>query len=250
MQVVTSENFQQLIETGKVDEYKPPVAAEKQPEKAEAEAEPAQAEQPRGADGKFVKEEVKVDEVDASFDEDLRDPSITMPEKVRRQIARKHVDLKKAEGAAEILRAERQAERERADRAEASLKALQDERSGTAAPAKDPKEPKAEDYKTVGEYAEALADYKVEEKFAERDAREKQERLEQAAASAQADFNKRIAATAKDIPDYHEVIQASDIDMPPHITVYIAESPLGPKLGYHFAKNPDEYDRIAKLSPI
>jgi hypothetical protein len=54
----------------------------------------------------------------------------------------------------------------------------------------------------------------------------------------------------KELPDYAEVIAESDIDAPPHIAVYIAESPIGPKIGYHFAKHPEDFDRISKLSPI
>jgi hypothetical protein len=54
----------------------------------------------------------------------------------------------------------------------------------------------------------------------------------------------------KELPDYAEVISESDLDMPPHIAVYIAESPIGPKIGYHFCKNPADFDRINKLSPI
>lgn len=256
MQVVTSENFQQLVQTGKVDEYKPPEAP-----KADAKAVDlptkesiADREQPRGEDGKFVAKdtEVKADKVEeaakAAVDDD--DEDADLPERVKRQIGKKHRAMKEAEEYARELRADREAERARADRAEAALKAAQGEKSGPAAVEKDPKEPKAADFETVGEYAEALAEYKVEKKFAEREAKQAQERQEAAARAAQDALNKRIAETVKDIPDYAEVINESDLDLPPHMAVYIAESPLGPKIGYHLAKNSEDFDRIAKLSPI
>lgn len=249
MQVVTSENFQQLIETGKVPEYVPPKSdakVEVTVDKTELEAKETP---PRGEDGKFVKVDEKDEAAKAAVDNEGLDPEdLDLPERVKKQMGKKHRQMREAEEFAREMRADREAERARADKAEAALKAAS-EKSGPASE-KDSKEPKAEDFKTVGEYAEALAEYKVEKKFAERDAKREQEAREQAMQVAQAAHQKRIEATAKEIPDYAEVVADSDIDLPPHIAVYIAESPIGPKLGYHFAKNPDEYDRISKLSPI
>ncbi len=250
MQVVTNENMAEFIQNRSVPEFVPPKADAKVEVKADepAKDEAAKAETPpRGADGKFVKaEEPKADEAAKAADDSDDPDDADLPERVRKQIGKKHRAMREAEEFAREMRAEREAERERADRAEAALNAL---KSGPA-DAKDPKEPKAEDFKTVGEYAEALAEYKVEKKFAEREAKQAQERQEAAARAAQDALNKRIAATVKELPDYAEVIADSDLDIPPHMAVYIAESPIGPKLGYHFAKHPEDFDRINALSPI
>lgn len=258
MQVVTNENMPELIQNRSVPEFVAPKADAKpaQPAAASLNPEPskegsvAAADEPaRGPDGKFVKaDEVKVDEAAKAAVDDDEDET-DLPERVRKQIGKKHRAMREAEEFAREMRADREAERARADRAEAALKAAT-EKSGPASE-KDSKEPKAEDFKTVGDYAEALAEYKVEKKFAERDARQQQEQQERAAQAAQAELNGAITKVMKDIPDYAEVIDASDIDMPPHITVYLATNgELGVRLGYHLAKHPDEYDRIAKLTPI
>lgn len=249
MQVVTNENMAEFIQNRSVPDFVPPKAdTESKATAAIATTETAIAEQPRGEDGKFVKaEESKPDEAaKAAADEDEEDADL--PERVRKQIGKKHRAMREAEEFAREMRAEREAERERADRAEAALKAAT-QKSGPASE-KDSKEPKAEDFKTVGEYAEALAEYKVEKKFAERDAARAKEAQEAAVKQAQEAHFKRVQATAKEIPDYAEVVDASDIDLPPHMAVYIAESSIGPKLGYHLAKHPEDFDRISKLSPI
>jgi broad specificity phosphatase PhoE len=255
MQVVTSENFQQLVETGKVPEYKPPAEAIAKAADAAVVVDPAK-EQPRGEDGKFVAKdaEVKADKVDtaekAADDEDAEDADL--PERVRKQIGKKHRAMKEAEEFARTTYSDLTAERQRADALQREIEALKGTKS-QAQPEKDPKEPNQDDFKTVGDYTEALAEYKVEKKFAEREAKQERERQEQAAAQAQAELNSAIGKVAKEFPDYAEVIADCDIDMPPHITVYLATNgEAGVRLGYHFAKpeNRAEYDRIAKLSPI
>jgi broad specificity phosphatase PhoE len=253
MQVVTSENFQQLVETGKVPEFKPPAEAIAKAADAAVAAEPAK-EQPRGEDGKFVAKdaEVKADKVDeaakVAVDEDEDDADL--PERVRKQIGKKHRAMKEAEEFARSTYSELTAERQRAEALQREIEALKGTKSGPAAE-KDSKEPNPDDFKTVAEYAEALAEYKVEKKFAEREAKRDQEAREQKAAEAQAELNRNIAKVMKELPDYAEVIESCDLDMPPHITVYLATSgEMGVRLGYHFAKHPDDFDRIAKLPPV
>ena len=252
MQVVTNDNMAEFIQNRSVPEFVPPKDAKPAQAAADAALEPSKegsavADEPaRGPDGKFVAKEEPKDEAAKAADESDDPDDADLPERVRKQIGKKHRAMREAEEFAREMRAEREAERARADRAEAALAATKSQ----APSEKDSKEPKAEDFKTVGEFAEALAEYKVEKKFAEREAKQLQERQQAAATQAQADLNKRIAATVKELPDYVEVIADSDIDLPPHMAVYIAECPIGPKLGYHFAKHPDDFDRIAKLSPI
>jgi hypothetical protein len=256
MQVVTNENMAEFIQNRSVPDFVPPKADAKAEVKAEvkdadlpSKEELAERAQARGEDGKFVKAEEKAEAAKAAGDEEDTS-ALTGPlkDKIDKIVNKKHLRMKEAEEFAREMRADREAERTRAEKLQAEL----DELRGKSRPAdaKDPKEPKADDFKTVGEYAEALAEYKVEKKFAEREAKAEQQRREQAAMAAQETLNKRIAATVKELPDYAEVIAESDIDAPPHIAVYIAESPLGPKIGYHFAKHPEDFDRINALSPI
>lgn len=63
-------------------------------------------------------------------------------------------------------------------------------------------------------------------------------------------LRKRIAETAKEIPDYEAVVSAADVQVPAHLAAFIQESEIGPKIGYHLAKNPEVLERLSKLSPI
>lgn len=252
MQVVTSENFQQLIETGKVDEFKAPEAAIAKAADAAVKVEPVKdGERPRGEDGKFVAKDSEVNaDTAAQAADDVDDEDKDLPERVRKQIGKKHRLMREAEEYAREARADREAERERAEKLQKRLDALE-QKSGPAPVEKDSGEPKPDDFKTVAEYTDALVEYRLDKKWKEKEATAQRESLEREAATAQAEFNKHIARVAKEIPDYADVINACDIDMPPYITKYIADSgEVGIRLGYHLAKHVDEYDRIAKLSPI
>lgn len=262
MQVVTNENMAEFIQNRSVPDFVPPKADAKvdspNPVKTGSETgevwtDPAQqgkSEPARGADGKFVKaDEVAAEaavKAEKSADEDDPDGE-GLTEHARRVIGKKHRRMKEAEEFARQLYGDKTAAEKRAEEAERKLAEQTKSRPDSD---KDSKEPKAEDFKTVGEYAEALAEYKVEKKFAARDAQQLQEAQERAAAKAQHEFNKRIEATMKELPDYADVIEGGDIDVPPHMTVYIADSPVGPQIGYWLIKNPDEVDRIKSLSPI
>lgn len=250
MQVVTSENFPQLITEGKVPEFKAPEAAIAKAADA-AVVEPVKdGEQPRGEDGKFVAKDAEVTTDTAAKAADEDDEDRDLPERVRKQIGKKHRRMMEAEEYARELRVDREAVRERAEKAERELEVFKS-KAGPAPVEKDSDEPKPDAYKTVAEYTDALTDYKVDRKWREKEAAAEQQRVETAARTAQAEFNVHIAKVAKEIPDYADVISACEIDMPPYITKYIADSgEVGIRLGYHLAKHTDEYDRIAKLSPI
>jgi hypothetical protein len=246
MQVVTNENIQQLIETRKVDEYKPP---EKVEAKVETEVKPEVKadDKPRGEDGKFLPKDdssVKADKLEdkadkSADDEDAEDKDL--PERVRKQIGKKHRAMKEAEEFGKESYLARLAAEKRAEDLEQKLKALQpgDKSKGDGAP-------KPEDFKTNAEYIDAMVEYKFLKK--ERD--EAQKRYDESQAKLQAEFIDRLNVARKELPDFDEVVGDADIDVVPHIASYIAESELGPKLGYHFAKHPDELTRIQKLSPI
>lgn len=254
MQVVTSENMQQLIETGKVDEFKPPEA----PKASEAKL--------RGEDGKFVSVEPGKETVDTVSEngdkQDTASPTDAgdekpdgqaveksedddLPERARKRIAKKHREKMEAEEFGEREFDRRKAAERRAEELETRIKALEGSKSGPE-PTKDSKEPKPDDFKTVAEYADALVDYKLNQR------EQKAEEKRQAAAQTEANkaLNTRIAKAAAEIPDYKEVMADADIDAPGHIAQYLAESDLGPQVGYHLVKNRGEYDRISQLSPI
>jgi hypothetical protein len=114
--------------------------------------------------------------------------------------------------------------------------------------------PKPEDFQDYDDYVEALADWKAEEK-----ARKLRDELkaesEKTRAKTEADRRMEAFRAAESkfratVQDYDEAIQdAQDTPMTQVMFDVILESEVGPNLLYHLAKNPDEAERIAHLSP-
>ena len=269
VQVVTNENIQQLIETRAVPEYKAPEAAKPAAPKAEGFAvantdsvvvtDVKVDEKPRGADGKFVKaEDTQAKPADtaakAADDEEHDDDGAKLSDAVKRKIdkivAKKHRAMKEAEEFGREEYRERKAAVERAEALQRELDALKGTKSGTGPASTEGDEPKMEDFQTVGEYAKALAKYEVAKARAADAAEKAKETQTQKIETVQQQFAERVAATAKDIPDYYEVVEAADWDVPHHIQAYIVGEEGGPRVGYYLSKHRDEFDRIAKLSPI
>lgn len=241
MQVVTSENFQRLVETGKVEDFKPPEPAKTEAEVAKAET----ADPPRGEDGKFVAKDAEATTDTAAKAEDEEDRDLT--EHVRRKIGAKHRQMKEAEEFAEQQYNERKAAEKRAEKFEQELHELRTK--SRPAPVEDNGPPNPDDFKTVAEYTDALTDYKLEKKLAEYRQNEAARTQQEAAAKMFNAHQERLAKAMKEIPDFEE-ITSIDVNLPPHISQHIVESEVGPLLGYHLAKYPEERDRIFKLSPV
>ena len=254
MQVVTSENFQTLIEKGSVPEFKAPDAKDAkpvEPEKVEQKADDSLERDP--VTGQFVKREERADvtadkekpkiEADKTSKDVDDEDDADLPERVRRQIGKKHRQMKEAEEFARQLYGDKTAAEQRAEKLERELNALRNPQGSTKTSSN---APKPEDYKTNAEYIDAMVEYK----YAEKERAEQERRNNEAQAQAQAAFIDRLNTARKEIPDFDEVVGDADVDVVPHIASYIAESELGPKLGYHFAKHPEELERISKLSPI
>lgn len=252
IQVVTSENFQQLVETGKVDEFKPP--AEAKPAEgappAPKEGQPADAKQtPRGADGKFTKAEGsdKTSPASASApatgeDDDEKD----LPEVVRQKIGKKHRQMKEAEEFAKSAYRKQLEAEQRAEQLQRQLEANTKSRPDPAKAPAEEQEPKHEDFKTVGEYTDALVKFRVKKELAlEREA-EARRREEQ-------EFIRRMNAARERHSDFDIALQSlagTEMDrVPTEVVEAIQESAHGPELLYHLAKNRDVLDRLRKLSP-
>lgn len=257
MQVVTNENFQQLIETGKVPEYKPPAvnAAEPAAKPTRGESKQPEEQKPseaaRDAAGRFTKQEPEDKNSPAVATTDVDEGGDNLPEHARKVIGKKHRAMKEAE---EFAR-DQWRKREAADtRAEKLQRELEEERAKSRpATVKEDKPPKPEDFATVAEYTDALTDYKVAKKFEAEKLRLEQERQAEEKAAREREFGKRLAATKEKHPDFDEVmgeIAGSELDKV-HMDVveYMQESEHGGDLMYHLAKHPETLDRLRKLSP-
>lgn len=132
-----------------------------------------------------------------------------------------------------------------------------EERLNQHAPAQTPAgdaEPNLKDYTDFGKYTEAMARYVTKQEMkgalAERETAAKTERANAAQAATAADWNKKVSASLKDMPDFNEVMaEASDVPMPPHMQQAIMESDEGPRLAYYLAQHPEDAFRIAAMTP-
>lgn len=123
----------------------------------------------------------------------------------------------------------------------------------TPAPSSD-KAPTIDQFDSFDDYVAAKAEYiaskKIEQALSEREQRQQQQYQQTQQEQLQADWNKRIVEATVEMPDFEDVIAASDVPMTPAMRDAIFESDVGPKLAYYLASNPDEAIKIANMSPI
>lgn len=141
----------------------------------------------------------------------------------------------------ELTRARREAEREAA-----YWKAVangQGAGSAQAAPVK-PTPDKFDDY---GAYVEALTDWKAEQAVVKLSQQRAQAQQQEVRTTT---WNERQAAARTAMPDYDEVVGASETPIANHVAEVILESDHGPALAYHFARNPEVLTRLNGMSAL
>lgn len=162
-------------------------------------------------------------------------------------IGKKHAQLKEAEEFAAAQYSERKLADQRAENLQRQLDQLKAQPVKPADP--DADKPKREGFETEEAYRDALDDWRVDQKFkakeAETAAKREQERLDEVKKAAAG----RITRALEIVPDFQEVTEAADINVPPYIAGYMQESEMLAELGYHFAKHPDVLERLAKMRP-
>ena len=96
-------------------------------------------------------------------------------------------------------------------------------------------------YSSVEEFAEAIADWKIDQRLTQREVAKEQSKVATS-------YTARVTEFLKTTPDFHEVLNdASDVPMSPEIGEVCMESDVGPKLAYYLANNIDEVERINAL---
>lgn len=196
--------------------------------------------QERGADGKF-KPGAKDGEQEKGSE---ADPDKDLPEGVKKRIGKAVAKQRAAEAKAEQLA------RENEELKKGGGKTEQPKKEPAKAEEKSSKKPEAGDFKSYEEYVEALTDWKVEQKDAERAKKETERKQAEENKARKSAWDKKIEAARDKHDDYDDVMEESGstpISRAMHNA--IAESEIGPELGYYLAKNPDEAARIAKLNP-
>lgn len=146
----------------------------------------------------------------------------------------------------ELTRKAHEAEREAAFWREQAAK--------SQAPSTDAAKPARDSFDSDADYFEALADWKAEQKVSEFRKQQQAEALNKAEQTQTATrfelYQERVAASLEAIPDYAEVVGASDVPAAPHVLESILDSDSGPQLAYHLAKHPDVAQRLNELTPV
>jgi hypothetical protein len=149
----------------------------------------------------------------------------------------------------EEARAEAQRERE----ARASLEARLAELERQSAPKTEVKvdqEPQPHQFEDAFEYAKALADYRVEQRFNQEKQAQEQARVQAERAKIQESWLQKVVAAKSEMPDFDEMIaSAGDTPIPDHIRDAVMDSDVGPKILYHFANNPELVGELSNMNP-
>lgn len=135
-----------------------------------------------------------------------------------------------------------QREREARIRAEAQLEVLKAQVGGKqeTAPVERTGRPNPDDFETQAAYLEALSDFKVEQKLAEREQKQK------AAERTTAWESQKETARTK-YADFDEVFNEAPMPVP-LVAGAMLKHPAGVEIGYYLAKNPTDYRRIQALT--
>lgn len=108
-----------------------------------------------------------------------------------------------------------------------------------------PTKPTPDQFDDHNLYVEALTDWKVTDRLSkELNARDAQQAERQQATEREATWAERQTAARTVMPDYDEVVGASDAPLAAHVAQALKDSENGPALAYHFAKNPEVLERL------
>jgi hypothetical protein len=151
----------------------------------------------------------------------------------------------------EITAARREAER-RADQLLAMLEqTTQTQR--TPQPQAEPQpaqgRPVLENFESYEEFSEALADWKVEQKFAEREQRQQAETAAQAQKRQHDEWMSRVVSVEQRSPEVRDAIEAIGPTLLPETAGVLKALENGPDVLVHLYQHRDVAERIASLDP-
>jgi len=107
--------------------------------------------------------------------------------------------------------------------------------------------PKLEQFEKVEDYVEAVADWKLQTAQQEQSRQYEAQRIKQVQNEVQAKAQSVFELAEQDPEFDNEVFESLPVSDP--MAYAIMDSDIAPKLMVYLQKNPDEVDRIAKLSP-
>jgi hypothetical protein len=166
-------------------------------------------------------------------------------EAMKKTIAKKHRQQKEAEEFAASQYSEKTLAEQRAEAAERELARVKAESQAPIIEAPPAKAPARADFETDEAYAEALIDFRVDQKLRAQEAAAEKARQEAADAEILAHAKARIERATELVPDFKETVSDAAMIVPPHIASYMQESELFAEMGYEFAKNPETLAKLA-----
>lgn len=143
------------------------------------------------------------------------------------------------------------AEAQRAEEMRRELEALREEvkvLKTPAAPIESKPRPQREQFETQEQYEDAVTDWKVEQRLAEREKQEAEARIKAARDALANNWKARQETFRAEAADYDEALSASEVDMPQYMLDAIMESDIGPQVAYHLAKNPSEARKLVNMT--
>ena len=144
--------------------------------------------------------------------------------------------------------------RERAIAAETELRLLKERITPKPAQREaEEGEPKRDQYGTYEEFIEARAEWRggkaAERALMKAIERDQEDRSKETQAKQAKEWSGRIDSARNEIDDFDDVCAESEAPVTSHMSGAIMESDRGPHIAYYLAKNPEEAERISKLSP-
>jgi hypothetical protein len=99
-------------------------------------------------------------------------------------------------------------------------------------------------------YAEALTDWKVDQRFQALQQDQQRQQYQTQQQERQGKVQARIQALEQEAPGAWEAAISAPINYTPSMLEAIAESEIGPKVGYYLSQHLDEAAQISRLSPF
>jgi len=148
----------------------------------------------------------------------------------------------------EAARAEAQREREAREALETRMRELEQK---VVPKQVDPAaEPTPDQFNDAFEYAKALAEWSADKALRERDIQEAERRAAEARDKMLKSWQERLETTKREVPDYQEMIDSSDVMVSDQVRDAILESEVGPRILYHLAENPEFARKLSDMSVI
>ncbi len=171
-----------------------------------------------------------------------------LTEKMQKAVGKKHRALREAEEFAAAQYNTAQLAQRRAQELEAELTRMRGAAPQRAEAQKAAK-PDRKDFANESDFLDAMIDFGVSQKLAAQREQEAKEAAERAHAAMIESARARVQRAAELVPDYLEVVGASDMEVPPSVAGYMQKSEMLAELGYHLAKNPEVLVSLTKLAP-